>query len=181
MLSVDSLRSYQEVADITAIYPKRLDKDVLKNTGGIIYTIFGLVGECGEFMELYEGIKYPNAVPREQVVKEAGDVCWYIVEVLKELEIPVDVLSSIMETDVCESILTLACRCAELTKKKIRDSGPSGVYITGIIQCLRCILHNLEKILLGSGISLQEVFDTNNKKLLSRMERGKLKGEGDDR
>ena len=86
-----------------------------------------------------------------------------------------------MEMDPYDPILTYACRCAELTKKKIRDNSNSGAYCTGVIQCLRGIMCGLEKILLVSNISLQEVFDANNRKLLSRMERGKLKGSGDDR
>ena len=66
MISIESLREYQKVADTTAIYPKRLDKDVLKDTGGILYTVLGLVGECGEFMDLF---LQPGTIPRDALIK----------------------------------------------------------------------------------------------------------------
>jgi len=74
-------------------------------------------------------------------------------------------------------------RAAEIAKKAVRDNGgkvqetkkrDAAIALSNVLQCLALICRRLE-------ITLDSVAQTNHDKLTSRKERGKLKGDGDDR
>ena len=75
-------KEYQKKSRKTAIYPQKG-----KN---FVYPTLGLVGEAGEIAEKIkkairdDGGKISNA-RREEIVKEMGDVLWYLAQLATEL------------------------------------------------------------------------------------------------
>ncbi|MDD3940261.1 MAG: nucleoside triphosphate pyrophosphohydrolase family protein [Candidatus Pacebacteria bacterium] len=78
---------YQNKARQTAIYP---DKD-----NNFIYPTLGLVGEAGEVAEKMKKVIRDDAgiiseEKRTEIVKELGDVMWYIANLAKELNVDLE-------------------------------------------------------------------------------------------
>jgi NTP pyrophosphatase (non-canonical NTP hydrolase) len=73
------MNTYQDLAKQTAVYP-----DIGRN---LIYTILGLVGESGELAEKMKKAIRDNGgnVDTETMVKELGDVLWYVAMIASEL------------------------------------------------------------------------------------------------
>lgn len=76
-----TIKDYEEGVIKTARYPKKI---------GLLYCTLGLVGESGEVAEkvkkLYrdkDGLVSPQF--RKDIVKELGDVMWYVTNTAKEL------------------------------------------------------------------------------------------------
>ena len=71
---------YQEAARRTAIYPCE---------NGLVYTALGLVGESGEVAEkgkkLIRGDLLEQGQFENDMVKELGDVLWYVANLATEL------------------------------------------------------------------------------------------------
>lgn len=79
-----TFNNYQKVARKTAIY-----KD------GIFYPALGLCGESGEVAEKIKKIYRDNdgiisEYNKEQIVKEMGDVLWYIANLATDLNVPLE-------------------------------------------------------------------------------------------
>ena len=75
---------YQKKAASTAIFPKVRES--------YVYPTLGLVGETGEFAEKIKKIFRDkngkiSKTDKEEIVKELGDVLWYLSQVAKELNI----------------------------------------------------------------------------------------------
>jgi NTP pyrophosphatase (non-canonical NTP hydrolase) len=82
-----TFKEYQEESRKTAIYP---DKD-----NNFVYPVLGLVGEAGEVAEKIkkiirdkEGIVDQES--REKVMKELGDVLWYLSQTATELNLSLE-------------------------------------------------------------------------------------------
>jgi len=73
------MNTYQDLAKQTAVYP-----DIGQN---LVYTILGLVGESGELAEKMKKAIRDNGgnVDTETMVKELGDVLWYVAMIASEL------------------------------------------------------------------------------------------------
>ncbi|MDY0188120.1 MAG: hypothetical protein RBR16_09375 [Syntrophus sp. (in: bacteria)] len=184
-MELEILRQYQLTAHRTAIYPRRKDLAVMGDTGGVIYTTLGLCGECAEYhLAFTEYHKQPH-LNKKAVVKEAGDVCWYLVEFLAELDIPVDVLinsEAYQSGRPFKNCMYYAGCCSELIKKGIRDFGKiNPESLTKIIANLQLLWASLNFDMGLLGLNMEDILEENNKKLLSRLERGKLQGSGDNR
>jgi NTP pyrophosphatase (non-canonical NTP hydrolase) len=67
---------YQKLALRTAIYPKEL---------GLYYTALGLSGETGEVAEKVKKLIRDGTIDRSAMVKEMGDVLWYLSALSREL------------------------------------------------------------------------------------------------
>jgi NTP pyrophosphatase (non-canonical NTP hydrolase) len=83
---------YQQLARQTAVYP-----DIGNN---IVYPTLGLAGETGEFVEKIkkmirddDGTLTPER--KEALVKELGDVLWYVSNICCEAKISLDHVASI--------------------------------------------------------------------------------------
>ena len=77
-------KEYENSAHSTAEYPLR------GKFGGLLYTALGLCGESGEFAEKVKKIirddgSTISAEKRKELLKELGDILWYIVEAAFEL------------------------------------------------------------------------------------------------
>lgn len=107
-----NLNEYQAQVGKTALYPR-----VGNN---FIYPALGLAGETGEVVEKIkklirnDGIETPDRVPpekRDEIVKEMGDVLWYLAQLSTELGVSfgtvaernIEKLASRMERGVIES------------------------------------------------------------------------------
>lgn len=169
------LDEYQELAVSTAIYP-----------GTLAYPTLGLCGEAGELSGAWLDDRY------DDVQKETGDVLWYVANVADD--------AGLLLSEVCgrktfriphgynvfEAFQDLQVQCgkvAENVKKAIRDNdgvltdarkSAVSVALYGIMRCLASVA-------LSQGFSLHEAAKDNIAKLMSRKERGTLKGDGDDR
>lgn len=72
---------YQSRAAKTAIYPEHI---------GLAYTALGLAGEAGEVADKVKKVYRDNDgmidhATRYELVKEIGDVLWYVANLLEEL------------------------------------------------------------------------------------------------
>lgn len=83
---------YQTAAARTAFYPSKM---------GIAYLAIGLAGETGEVAEkvkkLIRDKGYPNspvsAEDRDSLIKELGDILWYMAMIAEELDIDFDTVA----------------------------------------------------------------------------------------
>lgn len=171
-----TFEEYREKAISTKIY----SDDV-----AIPYVVSGTIGEVGE---LITAIDFAEHNP-ENIIKEAGDVFWYIAAVCTELEIPVEEIRFIAHPldlyslikEVNKSLYTLA----EILKKYLRDdypqnmSDPKRMTILRELSFLYCATQSIT--FKFHNISLEEVLSKNLEKLQSRKERGVLGGSGDNR
>jgi NTP pyrophosphatase (non-canonical NTP hydrolase) len=75
---------YQALARSTAIYPEQ---------HRVVYPALGLAGESGEVAEKIKKMlrdDIPEEVVRESLVKELGDVLWYVANLAHDLSITLD-------------------------------------------------------------------------------------------
>ena len=75
---------YQKLAMVTL--NKKLDKkEILTNS------VMGLCGESGEACDLVKKhLFHGHELDREALIKELGDVAWYLAEAAEALEIPLE-------------------------------------------------------------------------------------------
>jgi len=75
--------TYQALAKRTAIYPRAHQ---------IIYPTLGLCGEAGEVAEkIKKALRDKNGLfDRQALLKELGDVLWYLANLSADLDIPLD-------------------------------------------------------------------------------------------
>ena len=90
-----NFNEYQTKARLTAEYPGK--------GRNIIYPVLGLAGEAGEVVERVkklwrnEGItdgKAYKATDKIAIMKELGDVLWYVASISSELAIPLEFIAS---------------------------------------------------------------------------------------
>ena len=75
---------YQKLA-MTTLNPALSKQDVLING------VMGLCGEAGEAIDLVKKhLHQGHALDREKLVKELGDVAWYLAETAYALDVPLD-------------------------------------------------------------------------------------------
>lgn len=179
-----NIDTYIEQARSTAIYP-----------GHFTYPAIGLAGESGELIDKITSLTSHKLVDKKEVIKECGDLIWYVVSTAIDVGIKpfagktftqygqligagVDKRSALIKLPVYVG------KISEIAKKQIRDNdyldlGDDKVYI--IEDCLTQIMRCLFEIADEWDINMDDVAQVNIDKLLSRKERGVLKGEGDNR
>jgi NTP pyrophosphatase (non-canonical NTP hydrolase) len=171
------LNEYQAGAKSTAIYPGKL--------------AYPTLGMCGEIGELIDACRFGRD---EDTPKEAGDVLWYVAnvaadagleleEVCKQKTFKLKRFSSWDWTEACEEMSVAAGVVAENVKKTIRDN--DGVLTDArrdnIRKALKKVVLALAAVVYYFDCTLEECAKMNLEKLLSRQERGKLGGDGDNR
>lgn len=167
---------YQTIALSTAIYPNRG-----KN---LVYTVLGLNEEIGEAKEkLLQN-------DRDGLIKELGDVLWYISCCSSELRVSLQEIANIRTLIVTKPAPELFSQLylqssviSGRVKKIIRDNqgitpdDKKAVIMQSLAQCLGLIGLIAE----STGSSLDEVSQINMAKLKLRLDAGTLKGDGDNR
>lgn len=195
-----NISDYVEKARSTAIYPKE---------ARFYYPALGLAGELGEIIDKLTLL--PKEVPshKEAVIKEAGDLLWYVVNTAIDAGVPVlnftghnphnftDLgLFQHPSKDTRSPLIKLSIhvgRIAEIAKKMIRDDRlrvdafqPIDDKLTSEKQAivhdsLEEIVRCLCSIAKEWSINMDDVAQANIDKLFSRKKRGVLQGEGDNR
>lgn len=92
---IDSVTS--DTAKDDALFQKHLADLSAKlhgNYGRLDHAVTGLTGEAGEVADVWKKIKYMgmeyNEEARSKMIKELGDVCWYLFSIATALEIPME-------------------------------------------------------------------------------------------
>jgi NTP pyrophosphatase (non-canonical NTP hydrolase) len=88
------LNEYQKKARETAMYPRM--------GNNYIYPTLGLAGEAGEVVEKIkklmrnDGVETPDELSvekRDEIIKEMGDVLWYLSQLASEIGVPFDTVA----------------------------------------------------------------------------------------
>lgn len=71
-----------------------LSKQLNGNYGRLDHAITGLTGEAGEVADVWKKVKYMgleyNTETRDKLIKELGDVCWYLISAATALNVPLE-------------------------------------------------------------------------------------------
>ena len=79
-----SINEYQKLA-MTTLNPKLDKKDVLING------VMGLCGESGEVIDIVKKhLAQGHELDREKIIKELGDVAWYMAEIATVLDVELE-------------------------------------------------------------------------------------------
>lgn len=79
-----TVNEYQQLA-MTTLNPALNRKDVLING------VMGLCGEAGEAIDIVKKhLAQGHELDREKLIKELGDVAWYLAETAYALEVPLE-------------------------------------------------------------------------------------------
>ena len=79
-----TINEYQQLA-MTTLNPELSEKDVLING------VMGLCGESGEAIDIVKKwLAQGHELDREHLIKELGDIAWYIAEIAYILNVPLE-------------------------------------------------------------------------------------------
>ena len=184
-------KEYVEESAKTSIYDKWAtnyeDSPTIEDVIGATYPVLGLLGELGEYAEILE-----HEDPfQESLVKECGDIFWYVADTSRRYGIDLNkyVLNNdqLAVSDIVDfhDILIQASLMGNVAKKVVRDNSGNitdsykskmKLYLSFVFMDLQVYIYQLW----GEGI-FEEVLQMNLDKLFSRQERGVLGGDGDNR
>lgn len=146
------------------------------------YLALGIADEMGELDNVADD-------DQENIVKEAGDVLWYIARyVTRVLKMPFsDAVASARAMDYNGNFLQsyIGAICG-VEKKRIRD-GADWTYFqltikeTAAHNAIVNLIKALDERLIDAGSSLEAALSVNVSKLTSRLEQGTIQGDGDNR
>ena len=79
-----NINEYQELA-MTTLNPELNKKDVMINS------VMGLCGESGEAIDIVKKwLAHGHDLDREHLIKELGDIAWYLAEAATALDVPLE-------------------------------------------------------------------------------------------
>lgn len=182
-------KAYEEAVLSLAKYP-HADEKTLEST---LYPVFGLVGESTESLE-----KFGAEASGEELVKELGDVLWYVTRVSAESGSSLTEIigrakpTKMQDSETPESTLFInmvasSGRCAEHLKKALRDDHDeydvplNETRAEKVHAELVTVVENLSSIALRHDSSISEIAEKNVAKLQDRDKRGMIHGDGDNR
>ena len=193
-----NLKEYQEKARSTAVYHtgEVYDMDI-----SMIYPGLGLVGECGEVVEkvkkLYRDDNGKLTEKRKEAIKkELGDCCWYLSNLCSDTDCDLQVCYEMKSPTQIQRVRLMELpqlvlhmnRCASKVAEALESWYYDYACRLGERSRFVDIAHNVTKILVcikelasRCDSTLEDIYTLNIEKLLSRKERGKIKGDGDDR
>ncbi len=91
-------KQYQVLANRTLI--DRPDFEVTDEAVMIVWNAVGLAGEAGEVCELVKkGVFHQHGLDRDKMIKELGDVLWYVAALCTKLNVGMD---EVMETNIAK-------------------------------------------------------------------------------
>jgi len=185
---IDTIK-YQKFVNKTAFFPR--------STQGrnISYLVMGIVEEVGEIYEfilkkqkLKDTDNYLNEYVITQIIKELGDLVWYVTAICNEMSFPLERLMQYtkvkLENNVNHSSLLLYLGdLSGAVKKMIRDDKEiiteekSNLIITNLCYILVYVL----QICKNNQVKFKTVLEVNMNKIKNRMKNGTLQGSGNDR
>lgn len=193
-----NLKEYQEKARSTAIYHVGEDYGV---DISMIYPALGLVGECGEVAEkikkLYRDDNGKLTEKRKEAIKkELGDCCWYLSNVCSDTNCDLQVCYEMKRPSQIQNVRLMALPQLVLRMNKYASFVAESLEIwyydhncdpVASVKFISIHLHITEILVCINELAcrcdctLKDIYVLNIEKLLSRKERGVIKGEGDDR
>jgi len=172
---------YEHIIEQFDVYPY--------DTHKTLYYITGVNGEYDELLEKIYESRINNEINREELMKEGGDVCWYLTRLANSFNISIAKLipSQIPKPNSFEELMKMIHhargKLTETIKKLYRDNRGKADYQVMInIDVYLCKAFAVLK-LLGENyqISLIDMMESNVKKLTLRKEKNLLHGSGDSR
>lgn len=176
---------YQLAAKATAVYPN----PILPIP---VYPVLGITGEAGELMIEANALS-PD---REKLVKEAGDVWWYIASLSTDLGLQLSSMfgdnpdefdeamySSNSPTERMTALPIYIGILAENVKKAMRDDNMkiTESRLGKIVDAVHDIGASVSYVSRQHNFSTGFVLETNIAKLAARKAKGTLQGSGDNR
>ena len=159
-----NIQDYKKIIDETAIYPSEV------SNFGIAYCFLGLIEEIYEFN---------NTEERHNIIKEAGDIIWYITALSKELDLDYErIMVSHWEDGLSYIGLEIASFAGNI-KKYYRDG--KVIEKEGLTILLEDIISSIKYSLIMIDSSFDEVLTINYNKLIKRRETNTIHGDGDNR
>lgn len=190
---MNECEKYRDFVESVAFYPHCGERSI----DSLVYPVLGLSGETSELFEkVWQGDldKVSSDDARDGVLKEAGDVLWYVVRICTEAGIDVtNLYRSAQAFDVHRDgfvknyflslMVITAGEISEKFKKALRDGGGSlpEDYADFIRGKLKVILISMSVFASFYDATLKDIAAMNVEKLISRRDRGVLSGEGDNR
>lgn len=164
---------YQKKAEETDIRTKEIK---------MICNGFGLIGELDELEEIQNydshytlGLSYEN----DAVIKEVGDVCWYISSICTELDISLEDAVNKYKDIYDKGYEISDMNMAEVFKKVYRDN--HGIFNGAYKDKIMFYIGYLLTLYLDQFCDIHLAMKQNIKKLQSRKKRGKIQGSGNNR
>ena len=193
-INVMDLYEYQKKARDTAIYLN------IENSK-MLYPALGIIGECGEVTEkikkLIRDANWKMEPDRAAgIAKELGDCCWYLANICCDTNFDLNMMYKMRGASIIHLIrgLTLpqlifhmnrhvnaVAESLECWYYKYNCNPRESYRFVELPQHLSHIITCIEEIGRRCNFTLEDIYTANIEKLLSRKERGVLKGEDDNR
>lgn len=154
-----NLREYQEQASRTA---RKDEQSAMLKNGAL-----GLVGEVGELADPVKKARYHgHDMDRDKMVRELGDVLWYVSYMCSALSVPLQSLHPVsiraVQTSLDAEVLRLACVVGRVVDCIDRPRS-----LTMMIY-LKDLMFGLFRVAEALGVTMSDVAEVNIKKLQAR-------------
>ena len=177
---------YQNSCETTAVYPDH-------GAGNVIYPVLELVGETGEVAE-----KLLHLVPGEhqddvlcialRLIQRVGRIAEGLKKAIRDDDM---IITSERRDAILGSVFQLSRHTSVIAKDVLAGNQPFELARTWEVMNLRFsdgigdelgdCLYSIASLSSELNLELQKIACNNTEKLLSRMERGVIQGEGDNR
>ena len=176
------IEHYQKFVNKTAFFPKS------SQGRNLSYLVMGIVEEVGEIFEFIVKKETFNEYILEQIIKESGDLLWYITAICNEINFSLERLMQYAKVKKNKhisnnSLLIYLGNLSGAVKKMIRDDyekitdKKSDLIINNLCYILMFVLQLCDE----NNVKFKVVLEINAKKIKDRQKRGTLKGSGNDR
>ena len=176
------IEHYQKFVNKTAFFPKS------SQGRNLSYLVMGIVEEVGEIFEFIVKKETLNEYILEQIIKESGDLLWYITAICNEINFSLERLMQYTKVKKNKhisnnSLLIYLGNLSGAVKKMIRDDyekitdKKSDLIINNLCYILMFVLQLCDE----NNVKFKVVLEINAKKIKDRQKRGTLKGSGNDR
>jgi len=177
-----NITAYQLASRATAVYPNI--------NSNMVYPTLGLMGEFGELAEkLKKGIRDDEGriteSKRIDIIKEAGDVFWYIAAIASEAKIELEEQDfahlefKVDRCDIFHMLFHMHISVNEIVKLSLEKMEAG--FKSLMKHNLHGLIEELRRFLLRLDIRMSDVLEGNITKLLDRKNRNVLGGSGDNR
>ena len=180
----DIWKHYCQATNETALYPEAGQSTKIE----LAYLTLGLIGELGEFGELV--IKEVQGISDDKKFAELGDCFWYIARLsLFSYDISERLIVPTPRNCITASYQESMGRLANSSKKIIRDRCAIDKFVAHVqsaaddlatLYAIDAFTHKPEPDEFWKALQ-RDVLQPNLDKLHSRLKRGAIKGDGDNR
>ena len=168
------VNKYKEIIKLTSLYP-----DTIHNAQ-LALSWLGLIEESEEAFDAYKRFTtIDNEENRTNVIKEVGDVCWYVTSIAEILDLDLDnIFKTKQNIEELKKYKNITLYSGNI-KKFYRDGKP--IDKKEIQGTLSLLMLGMLSALKNYDITLDLILKTNYDKLILRKQKGTIKGDGDNR